>query len=126
MYECWQGPQKKNPPIPPPISWGGGAKSISFLGSLGGGARGTFAPPLNQLGGGATDHSPPPTNFFDPPKTVGKGPKNNTHSSLSGFKSFLFLSKKYISKDVTNKDMTFFETILQKCINKTSRNKLYF
>jgi len=78
------------------------------------------------LGGGATDHSPPPTNFFGPPKTVSKGPKNNTHSSLSGFKSFLFLSKKCISKDVTNKDMTFFETILQKCINKTSRNKLYF
>jgi len=58
-------------------------------------------------------------NFFwpPPPQNVGKGPKNDTHSSLSGFKTFLIQSKKCIRKDVTNKDMTFFITILQKCIN---------
>ncbi len=48
-------------------------------------------------------------NFFRPPKNVGKGPKNNTHSLLSGFKTFLVQSKKCLNKDVTNEDMTFFK-----------------
>ena len=48
---------------------------------------------------------------------MGKGPKNNTHTPLRGFKTFLVQIKKCVSKDVTNKDMTFFKTILQKCIN---------
>ena len=44
-------------------------------------------------------------NLFGPPKNVGKGPKNITHSPLSGFKTFFVQSKKCIRKDVTN--MTF-------------------
>jgi len=60
-------------------------------------------------------------NFFrPPPQNVGDAKKQL--SQLFEWVKNIFSLKNCIRKDVANKDMTFFETILQKCINKTSRN----